>query len=332
MKILITGANGLIGSYLYNKYKEMGHVVVGVDNFSNSYKKDNTDILEGDCENLELMNKLCSGVDIIYHCACIAREGFSNFAPVAITKSVFVPSVVVATAAINNNVKRIYNFTSMARYGRLPCPFSEDMIPSGVDPYGVSKIAAENVFNILSEIYNFEIVHICPHNVFGINTRWDDITRGVINIFIVQALKNEPLIIHNDGNQRRSFSFVEDAFSFAEQLLDCKVENKECFNVGPDSDDTYLSINELADFIINEIKSSSIKKHIIKINDVKEAKCSSDKIRNRFGWESKVNVYDEIRKMIVYAKSLKLTPLKNDDRFPVEIDKFCPNNWKKILS
>ena len=236
MNICVTGANGLIGNFLYKKYKESGHNVVGVDNFSNSPYRD-SDIINGDCANLELMNDVLKNVDTIFHCACSPYEGLSNFSPRAITFSVFVPSVTVATAAVNNGVKRIYNFSSMARYGRQKCdknkPFTELTQTMPCDPYGNAKVAAENNFNIMSEIYGFEVVHLVPHNVFGCGVRWDDMRRGVINIFITQALRGQRMSIHNDGEQKRSFSFVEDAFSFADQLLECDIENKEIFNVGP---------------------------------------------------------------------------------------------------
>lgn len=327
MKILITGANGLLGSYLYEKFIELNHEVIGIDNFSNSYKRDNVDILEGDCSDLSLMNELCKDVETIFHCACLAYEGFSNVSPVAITQSVFNPSVVVATAAVNNDVKRIYNFSSMARYGNNPnLPFTEDLPKEGADPYGISKIAAEDVFNVMSDLYEFEVVHLVPHNVFGNNVRWDDSRRGVVNIFISQALRGKPLTVHNDGQQKRSFSFVHDAFSFADQLLDCDILNKEVFNVGPDDNESHLSILELANIILEETGSKSNIVFVEKLNDIQDARCSSDKIRKKFGWENRADIREEIRKMIQYAKSIEL----NEFQFhlPIEIQKKCPANWK----
>jgi UDP-glucose 4-epimerase len=329
MKILITGANGLIGFYLYRLFKKNGcNDVIGVDNFSNSHKtKDDWGIIPADCGSLDLMNHLCKGVDVIFHCACIPYEGFSNVSPCLITKSVFNPSVTIATAAANNGVKRIYNFSSMARYGNSPnLPFTEETPTKGADPYGIAKIAAEDVFNVMSELYGFEVAHIVPHNVFGNHVRWDDPVRGVINIFISQALRGVPITVHNDGSQRRSFSFVDDVFSFAKDLLSCDIENKEVFNVGPDSDDSYLSVLEIANIVKKETFSKSEIVFVEKLNDVKEARCSSDKVRKKFGWESMVDIHDEIRRMIRYAKSLDLGDFSYD--LPIEIESKCPENWK----
>ena len=79
----------------------------------------------------------------------------------------------------------------------------EDLPKEGADPYGISKIAAEDVFNVMSDLYEFEVVHLVPHNVFGNNVRWDDSRRGVVNIFISQALRGKSLTVHNDGSQKR---------------------------------------------------------------------------------------------------------------------------------
>jgi len=341
VRILITGANGLIGNYLLGKFKGMGHEVRGVDNFSNSHRTESSNMvfvhrygdyklkdLRVDCSNLNMMNMLCRNVDTIFHCACIPYEGFSNVSPVFITESVFNPSVVIATAAANNNVRRVYNFSSMARYGKNPnLPFTEETPTSGADPYGIAKIASEEIFNVMSDLYGFEVAHIVPHNVFGNHVRWDDPVRGVINIFISQALRGVPLTVHNDGSQRRSFSFVHDVFSFSDQLLDCDIDNKEVFNVGPDDDESYLSVLELANIILEETGSKSELVFVEKLNDVKEAKCSSEKVKERFGWESRSEIREEIKKMIAYAKTIDLGEFQYN--LPIEIERKCPTNWRK---
>lgn len=329
MNILITGANGLLGKFLYKKYKELGHTVVGVDNFINSEKGDDK-IIDLDCGDYDNLSEIVkyNKIDIIFHLACLPYEGFSNISPYQITKSVFEPTVAIGSIASNFNVKRVYNFSSMARYGNGNRPFYETDCCNPVDPYGISKVAGERILNQLSELYDFEVVHLIPHNVFGTNVRWDDIRRGVINIFIMQALLGQPLTIHNTGEQIRSFSFVEDALSFYEQLLYCSVESKECFNIGPDSPETCLSINQLAEMILKETQSKSSIQYVAKVNDVCYASCSSDKIRNKFNWKSKVCVKDEIKKMVFYAKNnIDLKNFKWRNTISVEIKNKCPDYW-----
>lgn len=336
MKILITGANGLIGSFLAKKYAELGHEVIGIDDFSNSdpelvsAEADGYKLFEADAGDLDAMNRYCNGVDAIFHTACLPFEGFSNVSPCEVSTSVFNPTVSVGTAAVNNGVKKIFNFSSMARYGKNPeLPFREEMIPTPSDPYGVAKVASENMLNVMSDIYNiFKVVHIVPHNVFGKKSVWNDPRRGVLNIFINQILLEQPLTIHNSGEQKRSFSFVEDVFSFAEDLLNWDFKNKEILNVGPDTVETYLSINELADIVLAEIKHNPKKvfrNYIKKVNDVEEAWCSSDKVRKLFNWETKSDIKVEIKKIISHIKENGAAPFKYN--FNIEINTVCPQSW-----
>ena len=84
-------------------------------------------------------------VDVVYHCAATAHEGLSVFSPYEITKNNYLASVSIFSAAVNEKVKRIIFCSSMARYGGQSTPFTEDMKPAPVDPYAISKVAAEEV-------------------------------------------------------------------------------------------------------------------------------------------------------------------------------------------
>ena len=96
--------------------------------------------------NFFLMKSIMKNVDIVYHCAATAHEGLSVFSPFEITKNNYLASVSIFSAAIQEKVKRIIFCSSMARYGSQKTPFSEEMKPKPVDPYAISKVAAEEVF------------------------------------------------------------------------------------------------------------------------------------------------------------------------------------------
>ena len=327
-RILITGANGVIGRFLADKYHKMGHEVVGIDDYSNSDQEHSEFLIKkADAAEFLLVDRLCKNVDIIFHCCCAPCEGFSNVSPCFIGRSILDTTLAVASAAGNNDVKLIYNFTSMARYGNNPnLPFTEDMLTSPVDPYGASKVAAENILNTMSKIYGFKVIHIVPHNVFGLRSRWDDPQRGVLPIFTNQALLGLPLTIFNDGNQKRSFSFVEDAFSFYEDFLNIDIDNGEVYNVGPDDESSMIKINDLADLVLDLTKSKSEKVYIEKKNDVHLAYASSNKIREKFGWKSQVNLVNEIEKIV--KNIMQKGPKKFRYNRVIEIEKFCPSFWK----
>jgi UDP-glucose 4-epimerase len=143
MKIFITGVAGFLGSHLADRMLALGHSVVGNDNMIGGYAENvpiGVEFYSIDCcDNVEL-TKIMSGCDIVIHAAATAHEGLSVFSPDFITRNIFQASVSTISAAIQNNVKRFVYCTSMARYGNQQTPFTEDMIPAPVDPYGIAKV------------------------------------------------------------------------------------------------------------------------------------------------------------------------------------------------
>ena len=147
-KILVTGVAGFLGSHLSEKLANDGHLVVGIDSMIGGYEDNipkNIKFYKYDCNDYQNINSIMKDVDVIYHCASTAHEGLSVFSPIEITKNNYLSSVSIFTSAVNNKVKRIIFCSSMARYGNQKTPFHEDDKPAPVDPYGISKVAAEDV-------------------------------------------------------------------------------------------------------------------------------------------------------------------------------------------
>ena len=168
MKILITGVAGFLGSHLSQKLSELGHKIIGIDNMIGGYEDNipkDIEFYKYDCCDYKKINSIMKKVDVVYHCAATAHEGLSVFSPIEITKNNYLASITVFTSAINNKVKRIIYCSSMARYGKQKNPFTEDMKPKPVDPYGISKVASEDVLTNLCELNNVEWVIAVPHNI-----------------------------------------------------------------------------------------------------------------------------------------------------------------------
>ena len=205
MKIIVTGVAGFLGSHLAQKLSNLGHDVVGVDNLICGYKDNipkNIKFFELDCCDLKKMNEIMKNVNIVYHCAATAHEGLSVFSPYEITKNNYLASVSVFTASISNKVKRIIFCSSMARYGSQQTPFTEEMNPIPIDPYAISKVAAENVLTNLCELNSVEWVIAVPHNIIGPRQKYDDPYRNVVSIMINRMLQKKAPIIFGDGKQK----------------------------------------------------------------------------------------------------------------------------------
>ncbi len=332
MKIFITGVAGFLGSHLAKRMIELGHSVSGNDNLIGG-EKINLDkkiqFFETDCNDLDGMSKIIKDNEIVYHCAATAHEGLSVFSPNVITKNIFQASVSTITASIQNNVRRFIYCSSMARYGNQNTPFNENMDPKPEDPYGVAKVAGENILKLLSDLNGMEWNIAVPHNIIGPNQKYDDPFRNVLSIFINRNLQNNPAIIYGDGNQKRCFSYIDDVIFCLEKLaLDTSI-NKEIINIGPDEEE--VTINDIAKMVANETGFNGEPIHLEdRPKEVKFATCSANKSRKLLNYETKTSLKDAIKKTAEFIKNNGVKKFKY--YLPVEIvNKKTPETWVKKL-
>ena len=161
LKILVTGAAGFLGAHLCDILQNLHHKVIGIDNMIGGDLDNlpkNLEFHKIDCCDFRKLDKITKNIDVVYHCAATAHEGLSVFSPVENAKNNYLATVSVITAGINNKVRRIIYCSSMARYGNQKTPFTEDMRPDPVDPYGISKVAGEDVLKNLCNLNEIEWV------------------------------------------------------------------------------------------------------------------------------------------------------------------------------
>jgi UDP-glucose 4-epimerase len=333
MHIFITGIAGFLGSNLAEYYLKKNFKVSGCDNLIGG-NLENIDVskinfFKANCEDFELMKKITKDVDILCHAAAYAHEGLSSFSPVLIASNNVTGSVSVFTAAIVNKVKRIVYCSSMARYGNIKIPFREDDELKPVDPYGVSKVAAENILKILSKTHNFEYNIAVPHNIIGPKQKYDDPYRNVVSIMINLMLQKKRPIIYGDGNQKRTFSDIDDCIYCLDKLLTDPNIVSQVVNIGPDEE--YTSINELYRMLSNKLKFNlEPRYHEDRPNEVKEATCSADKARKILGYKTTVSLDDSLNKIISYIS--QKGPKNFQYNYPLEINnERTPLSWKEKL-
>ena len=329
-KILVTGVAGFLGSHLAEKLSDLNFEVIGIDNMSGGYKDNipkKIKFFNFDCCDLQKMTNVMKDVEVVYHCAATAHEGLSVFSPVEITKNNYMASVTVFTSAIANKVKRIIFCSSMARYGDQKTPFTEDMNPKPIDPYAISKVAAENVLINLCELNNIEWVIAVPHNIIGPRQKYDDPFRNVVSIMINRMLQKKAPIIYGDGEQKRCFSYIDDCLSCLLPMLDQKNLNKQIINIGPDEE--FVTINKIAE-ICSNITGSNLKPIYKKDRprEVKHASCSADKARKLLNYKTKTDLKKGILKTYEYIKTRGAKPF--DYHINIEINnELTPETWTK---
>ena len=333
MHIFITGVAGFLGSNLANYYLSKNFKISGNDNMVggdmlNVDKKVN--FYKIDCENFDELKKILKGVDVVVHSAAYAHEGLSVFSPYLISKNIVAGSTAVFSAAIQNKVKRIVFCSSTARYGEIKIPFREDDNPEPIDPYGISKLAAEKILINLCKLHGVEYNIAVPHNIIGENQKYDDPFRNVASIMINLILQNKSPIIYGDGEQKRSFSDVRDCIYCLDKMITHDKIKSELINIGP-SDENFITINSLFKMISNQLKFNKEPRYFPdRPGEVKFANCSDEKAKIILNYSTQNSVKDTISRMIDFIK--KRGPKEFSYNYDLEIiNQLTPETWKNKI-
>ena len=333
MKFFVTGVAGFLGSHVADELISQGHQVHGCDNLiggSMDNVHEDVTFYQVDAIYLNQMKKMTKNVDVIIHTACTAYEGLSVFSPYLVGQNTYQISLSVFTAAVTNNVKRVINCSSMARYGNQEImPYTEDMIPKPEDPYGIAKLASEQTLEVLSEVHGIEFVNLVPHNIIGPKQKYDDPYRNVVSIMINRILNGNAPIIYGDGEQTRCFSDIDDVVNPMVNSIFSDQAKGQTINVGPDED--VITINQLASKVL-KVLNSDLEPIYVKERpkEVKYAHCSSEKSRNILGYSTSVSLDKSIEKIANWI--IEKGPKKFRYHLDIEIEnEHTPDTWKNKL-
>lgn len=331
MKIAITGAAGFLGSHLADKLLSEGYQVVGVDNLLGGYVDNvpsGVEFHQIDCLRLSQMRTVLDKVDVVYHCAAAPYEGLSVFSPHVVTQSIFGTTTATLSAALNRGVKRFILCSSMARYGTQHVPFTEDMTPKPQDPYGIAKVASEEVVRNLCTTHRMEWVIAVPHNIIGPRQKYDDPYRNVASIMANRMLQGKPPVIYGDGEQQRCFSFIQDVIDPLVKMATFPVSG-EIFNIGPDEE--FVTINHLSNLLrdITGFRGSPI--HFpSRPQEVKMANASAKKTRKLLGYRTTTSLEQGLVSIVEYIKQRGVKPFKYHLPLEFVTDK-TPETWSERL-
>lgn len=332
MKIFISGIAGFMGSHIADRMLRLGHEVVGVDNLIGGYQEnvpDDAEFYQVDCQYLNSMVKHMRGCDIVYHTACTAYEGLSVFSPAMVSQNTYQITAVLLSAAIQNNVKRFINCSSMARYGAQDSvPFVETMECKPQDPYGIAKYSAERLVKNMCDVHGMEYVIAVPHNIIGPRQKYDDPYRNVASIMINLMLQGRQPIIYGDGTQKRCFSFIDDDIDCLEKLAFNGNCVGEIINIGPDEE--FVSINDLAKEIADILNFDLDPVYYApgRPQEVYLATCSADKARKLLGYKTKTTLREGLTQLAEYIVKRGLRRFRY--HLDVEIlNEKCPKTWSE---
>ncbi len=333
MKVFITGIAGFLGSHIADKLIERGDDVFGCDNLIGGYLENvpsGAEFYQVDAIYLNQMKKMTKDMDLIIHTACTAYEGLSVFSPYLVGQNTYQISMSVFTAVADNKIPKVINCSSMARYGQQEIlPFTENLVPKPLDPYGIAKLASEQTLEMMSKVHNFEFVNLVPHNIIGPRQKYDDPYRNVVSIMINRILNGDPPIIYGDGSQERCFSDINDVVNPIIKSIDTPKAVGETINIGPDED--VISIKELA-YKVLKVLNSDLEPIYVDPRplEVKIAHCSADKAREILGYNTSVSLDESIEKIANWI--IEVGPKKFRYHLDIEIlNDNTPKTWTKKL-
>ena len=333
MHIFITGVAGFLGSNLADYYLKKGFRVSGCDNLIGG-DIENVDpsvsFYKGNCENLEFMKQVTkNNVDVLCHTAAFAHEGLSSISPTLICNNNVTGSTAVFTAAVINKITRIVYCSSMARYGNADTPYKEGSTLDPVDPYGISKVAAEKILKVLCNTHDVEYNIAVPHNIIGPKQKYNDPYRNVVSIMTNLMLQDRSPLIYGDGEQTRCFSDIDDCVYCLDKLITDKNIVSETINIGPD--EKSISINALFKMLANKIQFNKEPTYYEdRPNEVKNAFCSSERARKILDYKTTVSLDDSIDKVINYIKKTGTKDFNYNYKLEIQNDR-TPITWLKKL-
>jgi len=327
--ILITGVAGLLGSRLADWIIETqpNTKVIGIDDFSGGYQENvNPNVI---LYNFDLGKESADFIfehhqpEIVYHFAAYAAEALSPFIRQYNYTNNLVATAGIVNACIKHGVRRLVFTSSMAVYGNGIPPFSEESPRNPIDSYGVAKMACEMDIEIAGEQHGLDWCIVRPHNVFGAKQNIWDSYRNVLGIWMYKHLNNQPLTIFGDGNQVRSFSYIDDSLEPLWRAGTDPKASKQIVNLGGIHE---YSINEAAHTLVDVMGGGDIK-YLPPRHEVKYAYPTWQKSVDILGFEHKMNLYEGLSKMWEWAKTQSNRPRQVWAEY--ELDNGIYPFWKK---
>ena len=259
-RILVTGGSGFLGSHLCERLVEEGNEVICLDNFYTGSKNNIFNLMNN--ENFELLRHdicfpLYVEVDEIYNLACPASPIHYQHDPVQTTKTSVHGSINMLGLAKRQNAK-IFQASTSEVYGDPEIHPQNESYWGRVNPigprscYDEGKRCAETLFMDYHRQHNLKIKIIRIFNTYGPNMAEND--GRVVSNFICQALSNKDLTINGDGNQTRSFQFINDLIHGMIKMMNFDDKFIGPLNLGNPHE---ISILELAKKIIKLTNSKS---------------------------------------------------------------------------
>jgi UDP-glucuronate decarboxylase len=307
-RVLVTGGAGFLGSHLCDRLIADSHDVLCVDNFFTGTKPNVTHLLR--YPNFELMRHdvtfpLYVEVDQIYNLACPASPIHYQHDPVQTTKT-SVHGAINMLGLAKRVKARILQASTSEVYGDPEVHPQTENYWGRVNPigprscYDEGKRCAETLFFDYHRQHHLDIKVVRIFNTYGSRMHPND--GRVVSNFIVQAIRGDDITIYGDGQQTRSFCYVDDTIEGFARMMQSERGFTGPVNLGNPSEFTML---ELAEKVLKRVGSKSKLRFLpLPMDDPKQRKPEISLAGEKLNWSPTVNLEDGLKETVQYFQKL----------------------------
>ena len=285
--VLITGADGFIGSHLIERLVKEGARVKALSQY-NSFNnwgwledvdcKDDIEVLCGDVRDSAYVKHISKGIDVIFHLAALIAIPYSYVAPESYVDTNIKGTLNVCQAALDNNIEKVIVTSTSEVYGTARyVPIDEKHPKQPQSPYSATKIGADAIAKSFNNAFDLPVVIARPFNTYGPRQS----ARAVMPTIISRIAAGKKQIMLGDTTPTRDFNYVKDTCSGFVALANCDQAVGEEINIGSNYE---ISIGDTLSLIKNIMNSDvefiTDKERIRpKNSEVNRLWCDNSKIR-----------------------------------------------------
>ena len=308
MKALVTGVAGFIGSHLAEGLLKLGWEVRGIDSFTDYYSRKikeanlknlkankNFSFQKGDLLSLDL-KKALKDIDYLFHEAAQpgVRKGWGRDFEYYVRNNITVTQRLLEEAK-GLPLKKFVLASSSSVYGESPLPMREENPLRPISPYGVTKLACENLGLLYYKSYKMPVIILRYFTVYGPRQRPD----MAFPRFIKSLLNEEEIVIYGDGEQTRDFTYISDIVEATIEAAQGEVAG-EIINIGGGAQ---VTINETLKILEKITKKKARVRYIEKQKgDTLHTFADISKAKRLLNYQPRVRLREGLEEEVTWLK------------------------------
>ncbi len=312
-KVLVTGAEGFIGSHLTEKLVELGAEVTALAQYNsfNSWgwidtfdkkTKDSIKVVTGDIREYDGMKRIIKGQEVVLHLAALIAIPYSYLSPMAYVRTNIEGTTNVLEACREYDVEKIVHTSTSETYGTaLYVPIDEKHPMQGQSPYSASKIGADKMAESYHKSFNMPIATIRPFNTYGPRQS----ARAVIPTIISQILAGKKEIKLGSLTPTRDFNFVKDTAEAFIKVAESEKTIGEVINSGSNYEITIGdTVKKIINIIGKDVKIICDDERLRPENsEVNRLWADNTKIKQLTGWKPNYSIEEGLEETVAWVKN-----------------------------